>query len=128
MSNYMHPYMVIRHLPTDASTQARLKKYIYEDHDNDINYAFAAGFTVNDGGYHFDGVNDVNWSIAVNELLDLSREFPEALIRVHYSNGYVDDESCDYFQNGKMATYTPELVWPEFNPNDLMEVYLGGNA
>ena len=93
----------------------------------DLRWAFAMGYTVESGVLHFDGVNDVNWSISLNELIDLSTEFPEALIEVDYSNGYVEDESRDYFQNGKMVTYTPEVTWPEFNPNDLMEVVINAD-
>ena len=122
MSNYMHAYMTISHLPEEKWNA--VQRWIYEEHDGDLRYAFAAGYTAYDGVLHFDGVNDVNWSISLNELIDLSTEFPEALIEVDYSNGYIEDESRDYFQNGKMATYTPEVTWPEFNPNDLMEVVI----
>ena len=122
MSNYRHAYMTISNLP-EYKWNA-VQRWIYEEHDGDLIYAFSMGYTTHNGVLYFDGVNDVNWSISLNELIDLSTEFPEALIEVDYSNGYTEDESRDYFQNGKMTTYTPEIVWPEFNPNDLMEVYL----
>ena len=120
MSNYMHAYMTISNLPEKKWNA--VQRWIYEEHDGDLIYAFSMGYTTHNGVLYFDGVNDVNWSISLNELIDLSTEFPEALIEVDYSNGYTEDESRDYFQNGKMTTYTPEIVWPEFNPNDLMEV------
>ena len=128
MSNYIRPFMIISHLATDGETVSKIHNWIYEEHDGDLRYAFEAGFDVCGDEYVFDGVNDVNWSLDDREMYEFSKAFPEALIEVHYSNGYIEDEERDYWQNGKRTGYTPDIVWPEFNPNDLMEVFPDGNA
>lgn len=123
MSNYMECNMTVKNFPIDLRDD--LEKFIYDDHDGDLSYAFDAGFTVEGTDICFWGVNMINHGINQTEMVELSKAFPDALFILDESTGYDVDMTRYYWKNGKVATYEPEIVWPEFNPNDLMEVYLG---
>ena len=120
MSNYMECNMTVKNFPVDLRDD--LEKFIYNDRDGDLAYVFDAGFTVEGTDICFWGVNMINHGIDQTEMVELSKAFPDALFILEESAGYDVDITRYYWKNGKVATYEPEIVWPEYNSDDLMEV------
>jgi hypothetical protein len=52
-------------------------------------------------------------------MIELSKEFCDREFMVHRNGEGNEDIERSYFQNGKSVHYTPELLWPDFNPKDL---------
>lgn len=48
----------------------------------------------------------------------LSLRFPDALFEYN-CRGEDDEEWREFWKDGKCATYSPTIIWPEFNPADL---------
>ena len=124
MSNYMNCNMTVKNGKSDLEA---IQNYIAEHDESNISFAFDHGgsFSVEGDDVCFWGVNMINWGIEISEMKALSEAFPNLLFIFDQDDDY--DRERYYFRNGKYAYYQPELVWPEFNPNDLVEVVINAD-
>lgn len=127
MSNYIDVNMTVKYYPIDKIEE--LTNYIYDELHEDLAFAFNEEDPhVYEQDICFWGINSVNWGISNDEMAKLSRRFPDALFILDNSTGYVEDLSREYWKNGKYQVVTPEIIWAEYNPDEMEEVTICGNA
>lgn len=87
----------------------QLKNFIKRiEMEPDLKYKFC--FTHNDG---------VGWRRCNDEMIRLSKEFPEILFKVHCDCEIADHTWDKYFMNGKMQCCRPKVVPPSFDRSKL---------
>lgn len=118
MSNYYDTSMTVWRFNPDNVED--LMKYI-DDVGGDLAYAFDSSEPeVCDASIEFYGVNPVNWGVTRDEMKQLSEHFPTAQFML-WQRDECGNESRSYWVGGRVAVYEPEIVWPEFDEQDLTE-------
>lgn len=127
MSNYIDVNMTVKYYPTDKIEE--LTDYIYNEIDGDLAYVFnKENPAVYEQDICFWGIESINYGIYAQEMVKLSLRFPDALFILDNSNGYTEGLYREYWKNGKCKCVEPEIVWPEYNPDEMEEVTICGNA
>lgn len=70
----------------------------------------------------------VNWFSEEEDMLELSREFPDVRFEVHGEGDNQGDIWEDHFLNGMTYRSHAEITIPEFNPELLRKVNLEANG
>lgn len=73
-------------------------------------------------GYSFYNIvngESIKWYDCEENMIELSLLYPNHLFIVNGEGENYDDVWRHYFKDGKGAKYKAEVVFPEFNPNDL---------
>lgn len=117
MSNFCDVNLTVKNGCADV-----IANYIFNDTNSDLCCAFGENDPdVNESGIHFWGINAVNYGIATEEMVAISKAFPNALFEL-WTRDENGCESMEYFKNGKCACYEPIITWPKFSEDDLEEV------
>ena len=120
MSNYCDVNMTVKHFPIDNIDD--LTEFMYGNDEYDFAFAFNESQPeVYGEDICFFGMNPINRGIAWEDMEKLSEKFPDATFLLDSKDEF-GEQWREYWRNGKMASYTPEIVWPEFDENDLKEV------
>lgn len=119
MSCYFDVNLTVQNLPAEELPALLSEMY---DPGADLAWAFdKENPEITEDGFIFWGINPINWDVSTEEMVKLSLKFPDALFILD-SKSEFDEMSRKYFRGGKVAWYQPEIVWPEFNPEDLCEM------
>lgn len=123
MSNYIDVNMTVKNYPPEKIDE--LTNYIYNEVDGDLAFVFGKEKpTIYSDEICFWGVASINWGVSSKEMVCLSKRFPDALFILDNSDGYTEDLSREYWKNGKCKCVEPEIVWPEYNPDEMEEVHV----
>lgn len=63
----------------------------------------------------------ITWRSWKTDMIEISKRFPNALIRINGEGEDSYDIWRAYFQNGKCAVYQAKIIFPEFNKDDLRD-------
>lgn len=64
-------------------------------------------------------IDSMKWYDHIRDMEEVSRQFPDVTIMLHGEGEENGDMWNAYFKNGKHAIYRAEIIYPEFNPDDL---------
>ena len=70
-------------------------------------------------------INDViacdsfKWYECIEDMKTVSAQFPDIIIKIHGEGEDNDDLWNAYFKNGKAAVYHAEIIYPDYNEDDL---------
>lgn len=97
----------------------------YNKQDSDYFYPIADAIENEYGDDYFDDTQggmyidteETKWYDSHEEMLMLSKDFPEITFKVHGDGEEAGDSWDMYYRNGKSCEYRP--IMPPFNPKDL---------
>ncbi len=86
----------------------------FKDYAEDVDYARVLEEVEKQIGFNpFD--DDCKWYSSQQDMLEVSKKFPELLIRVHGNGEESDDIWYHYFHNGKQQFCKVEFVFPDMD-------------
>ena len=89
-------------------------------HDYISNFLEKAYCKFNQNGDSW-SIDEIKWYNHVNDMINLSKkpEVKDVLFEVDGEGEDREDSWIEYYKNGKMVEYRPEVIWPKFNEDDL---------
>lgn len=70
-------------------------------------------------GLDIDGEEACKWYEHEEDMLELSRAFPNVTFKLHGDGEEKEDMWDSYYKNGKSVNYQAKIVIPPLNPKDL---------
>lgn len=64
---------------------------------------------------------ECSWYDHEDNMVYFSKGYPDAIFELSGEGEESGDVWKKYFKNGRYVSIYPELIWPEFDPNDLMK-------
>lgn len=85
---------------------------LFNDYHKDSKYD-------NDTTFYLDCDDECKWYDHKEQMLELSKQFPDTLFELHGIGEENEDVWNKYFKNGKMQACYAELVIPPYDENEL---------
>ena len=119
MSNFCTETLTVHGLAENLLEE--LVAAIYAADKPDCRYAFGeeVPYKQPDGDIYFGSYNDINYGISTNELIDLSRQFPDAIFTLDGRDD-IGELYRVYYQNGGSYSVSAEITYPPFDPSQLI--------
>lgn len=115
--SYYTTYNLFAHPVFDAKVAdiilERLREYDITDYAVEDNYSFV------EDGIAFDSFGDCPWSDPEEDMLSISKEFPDIHFELHGEGEMNDDIWTQHFVNGKSQLCRAEIIIPPFDPEKL---------
>ena len=82
-------------------------------------YAVKDNYSFVEDGIAFDSFGDCPWSDHEEDMLSISKEFPDIHFELHGEGEINDDVWTQHFVNGKSQLCRAEIIIPPFDPEKL---------
>ena len=115
--SYYTTYNLFAHPVFDAKVAdiilERLREYDITDYAVEDNYSFV------EDGIAFDSFGDCPWSDHEEDMLSISKEFPDIHFELHGEGEVNYDIWTQHFLGGKSQLCKAEIIIPPFDPEKL---------